>query len=552
MSLTLARRSVLIVLLIFAVAPYFIGLGDSAIWDANEAFYVETPRQMLERGDFLNPSFNDRPRFNKPPLSYWIVAAFYQAFGASVVSERVAITIGALVLIAAAFGIARAVFSTDAGIIAALAVASSPRVLMFARRIFIDVYVTMFMGLTLLCFVLAERWPARRRRYLILMYVAIALGFLTKGPVAVVLPGLVILAYLVTRGRVSDLRGLMLPTGAIVVLAIVLPWYVAIYAEHGWLYIQKFFIEENLSRYTAPYGAKVDERGPLFYLPVLLTDLFPWSIFGVAALSLFAWRGWRARRESAGALPWLLALWVVMIVGFFSASQTKQDLYIFPVVTAFAALVGGLVAGGLEPAGADRPATRWIALTTGALVSAAGLGILYLFGSPARVYAIEGTTLAGFVALIAGALAAGLAAWRKPFGAFVGLAAAAIAINWIFVVQGLPSFRRYQVVPEMAERIRAEAGANARAGYYKMGLPSLVYYLRRPVFEAFHPDQIVEVFRSGEAWCLIRASDYEEIKDSLPSPTCVRARQPIFDVKIGNVLALRPLPELLLVTNKCD
>ena len=63
-------------------------LGDSAIWDANEAFYVETPREMIERGDYVNPTFNYEPRFNKPVLSYWIVAGFYQLFGVSVAVQR--------------------------------------------------------------------------------------------------------------------------------------------------------------------------------------------------------------------------------------------------------------------------------------------------------------------------------------------------------------------------------------------------------------------------------------------------------------------------------
>ena len=61
------------------MCPYFVGLGDSAIWDANEAFYVETPREMIERGDYVNPTFNYEPRFNKPVLSYWIVAGLLPA-----------------------------------------------------------------------------------------------------------------------------------------------------------------------------------------------------------------------------------------------------------------------------------------------------------------------------------------------------------------------------------------------------------------------------------------------------------------------------------------
>ena len=82
------RRIALFVLLVASILPYFIDLGGSSIWDANEAFYVETPREMLQRGDFISPTFNYLPRLNKPVLSYWIVAAFYKVFGVAVGVQR--------------------------------------------------------------------------------------------------------------------------------------------------------------------------------------------------------------------------------------------------------------------------------------------------------------------------------------------------------------------------------------------------------------------------------------------------------------------------------
>ena len=95
------RRLTLVLLLAAAIVPYFVGLGDSAIWDANEAFYVETPREMMERGDYVGPTFNYEPRFNKPVLSYWIVAAFYKVLGVSVGVQRLAIALAAVGLVAA-------------------------------------------------------------------------------------------------------------------------------------------------------------------------------------------------------------------------------------------------------------------------------------------------------------------------------------------------------------------------------------------------------------------------------------------------------------------
>src|SRR5690349_4191827 len=119
-SSLLNRRFVLLTLLVLAVAPYVLNLGASSLWDANEAFYAETPREMIEAGDFINPSFNYQPRFNKPPLCYWVVAAFYKLLGVSEGSERLALAFGAIILMATAFWLARAAYSTEAGLLAAI------------------------------------------------------------------------------------------------------------------------------------------------------------------------------------------------------------------------------------------------------------------------------------------------------------------------------------------------------------------------------------------------------------------------------------------------
>ena len=209
-----SRHTLLAALLFAAVLPYFLNLGVSSIWDANEAFYAQTPREMIETGDYVTPSFNFQLRMNKPVLSYWNVAASYHLFGISEWSERLPIAIGALVIIGTAFGLGRLLGGTFAGLFAALVLATSPRLMLLARRIIIDIHITMWMGLVLLFFALAETRPQRRRLYLCLMYVAAGFGVLTKGPVAVFLPAVVFFIYLASQKRLGDLRHMMLPTGA--------------------------------------------------------------------------------------------------------------------------------------------------------------------------------------------------------------------------------------------------------------------------------------------------------------------------------------------------
>src|SRR6185436_702942 len=161
-------------------------------WDSNEAFYAETPREMIESRDYVNPTFNFRPRLNKPPLSYWLVVPFYALMGVTETAERLVIVLGALLMIATAYGLGRIAYSVEAGLFAAIGLAAAPRFLMFSRRILIDVYLAMFMTMALMMFMLAEKKPERRPLFLILMCVSRGLGVLTKGPVALALPAVVL------------------------------------------------------------------------------------------------------------------------------------------------------------------------------------------------------------------------------------------------------------------------------------------------------------------------------------------------------------------------
>ncbi len=547
----MTRRALLVSLLALAVVPYFVGLADSSIWDANEAFYAETPREMIEHGDWINPSFNYLPRFNKPVLSYWIVGAFYKMFGVSVGAERLPMAIAAVLMTLAAFLIARATTSTDAGLWAAIAIASSPRVLMFARRIFIDVYVTMFMALTLMFFVLAERRPQKRKTFLLLMYVAMGLGTLTKGPVAIVLPAAAFGAWLIWEGRLRDISRLRPFVGALIVFAIVAPWYIALYMQHGWTYIIGFFWGENVARYT---DAVAPQRGLLFYPPVVLGDMFPWSLALVPAAVVMWWMRSTNGRTAIMALLWS---WIIVIVGFFSLSKTKQDLYVFPIVVAVAALAGDALAHADAPSGDAADAryarwVRWVLVLAGALLVGLGIFVARMFTGGGSVYELQGVLAVTAIAVIGGACTVALGAVRRSAAAAIAVAVTMIALNYVFVIRALPSFERYKPVPPMSAEIHARASRDAVVLHYNVALPSMVFYLQRHVDQIFEDPQIVvdEAKKAREFYLVTRASDYQWLRHELP-PTCVLSRQLLFDVKLKNVLARQPLPELLLVTNRC-
>jgi 4-amino-4-deoxy-L-arabinose transferase-like glycosyltransferase len=562
------RHAVLAVLLVLAICPYFVDLDGSSIWDANEAFYVETPREMIERGDYVTPTFNYELRLNKPVLSYWIVAGFYHAFGVSPGVQRIPIALGAMVMILTAFVLAWAAshrwpvagfqfaapssrspvphLPLEAALWAAIGLAITPRLVMFARRIFIDIYISMFLGLTLLFFALSERYPGRRRLYLVLMYVAVGLGVMTKGPIAIVLPCLVFAAYLVVHRELGRVRSMMLPAGVLIVAAIVLPYHVALHARHGWEPIVSFLLGENVARFTEGVGVH-SPRGPAFYLPVIFTDAFPWSMFLVAAA--LSWVGaWRAGRSTTpeGRVRTLLWLWIAGIVLFFTASEAKQDLYIFPIVPAVAAL------GALAVVEDRGLAVRGGIAVIGLVLAAAGGGLLLFIGSPNGVYGVEGAPLMGVTGVAGGLTVLVLAMANRRVPALLSMVTTLIVLSWTFVLLVLPGFERYKPAPGFADTLAARLGPDDAVVTYDEAMPSLVYYLRRHVDPIYDAGELVEAFRPERTvYAVMSDRNYAAMAPALPVPTCIVERRPIFDVRLRNMLAREPLPELVLVTNRC-
>jgi 4-amino-4-deoxy-L-arabinose transferase-like glycosyltransferase len=231
-----------------------------------------------------------------------------------------------------------------------------------------------------------------------LMYVALGLGVLTKGPIALVIPAGACLAWLAAERRLGDLRRLMLPAGALIVALIAVPWYAAVYAQHGWQYIRFFFIEENLGRYA---NAFTTARGPAFFLFVLFADiLLPWAPLLVIPML----RGWRrtGADDPSGAIRRLLWWWVATTVVVFSLSASKEDLYILPAIPPGAVLVADLLVS--SACGASHRGVR--AVVAGVAVMTAGMAALIAFYFVRGPYALAGAAI--LVAILA---VAGLSSW---------------------------------------------------------------------------------------------------------------------------------------------
>lgn len=321
---------------------FFYRLDSLSLFDADEPTYAEAAREMLISGDWITPHFNFQPRYDKPILIYWLIALAYKGFGIGEYAARFWSAVFATGLTLSIYLFGRQRLGRRGASIAALAFATNIGTVALARAAVTDMTLVFCMTWTLFCFFdVYLATDKTRERLLFVGYLAMALAVLTKGPIGLLLPGLVVVLFLIIRGRArATLSRLRLLSGLVLFTVIALPWYVLVLRENGWAFAQGFFVQHHLNRYLGVVSGHVG--GLLYFFPVVILGFFPWSgtlpnAFG----QLWTIRS-RLRTELTGRQEVLLFLWIWcgVVVLFFSFSRTKLPSYIFPAFPALALLAG--------------------------------------------------------------------------------------------------------------------------------------------------------------------------------------------------------------------
>jgi hypothetical protein len=126
-----------------------------------------------------------------------------------------------------------------------------------------------------------------------------------------------------------------------------------------------------------------------------------------------------------------------------------------------------------------------------------------------------------------------------------------VTLNWAFVIRVLPSFEHYKPVPPISATIRERLTEGDVVAHYNVALPSMVYYLGRHIEILFDRGRFLELMRGQRrVFAVLSESDYDEVARELRG-TCVLDRRPTVNIKLKAVLARDPLPEVLLITNRC-
>lgn len=283
---------------------FFNGLGNLPLFNPDEALYAEPAREMIVTGEYITTLLNYVVRFTKPPLCIWAMAGCYQVFGVNEFAARFFGAACAVVLVAVTYLTMARYISLRAAIFGSLTLASAPLFVFTAREAITDMPLSLFGAGTQLAFFHASQSKFKSRGALYLGYVLIGLAVMTKGPVGLVLPVAILLAWHTVKGDLwSAFKSYQPLIGALIVAVIALPWFVTeIYITKG-AYFQEFIIRENFQRFTAVVDA---HKQPVYYhLLAMLGGFFPWTVYLpqaiVAALAGYfsALRG--AKNTNAGA-----------------------------------------------------------------------------------------------------------------------------------------------------------------------------------------------------------------------------------------------------------
>ena len=333
-------------------------LGSTGLVDETPPLFAASARAMAETGDWLTPRVNGLPRYDKPPLIYWLMGLGYLVPGQELwnpLGTWAARLPSALASIAIMLALALTLLRWPQGqtsprrqqlqaLAGALAFGLSPLNLLWGRLAVSDALFSALVAATLL---LLWHTQARRQgegawRGWWQGWVALGLAVLAKGPVAVVLVGLTMLAFGLLQGDLGrQWRGLRPIAGLGITAAIALPWYVAELAVEGKPYWDSFFGYHNLQRFTT----------------VVNDHLEPWWFFGpmlvVASLPstplLLLGLGQALRRRAAApelSLARFASCWLLVVLVFFTAASTKLPSYWIPATPA-AALLTTLAAASL-------------------------------------------------------------------------------------------------------------------------------------------------------------------------------------------------------------
>jgi 4-amino-4-deoxy-L-arabinose transferase-like glycosyltransferase len=353
-------------LLALLAALLLFRLGDVPLVGPDEPRYARVAVEMHRASEWVRPTLQGRPWLEKPVLYYWLAGAAYAVLGETAGAARIPSVLAALATVGVTAYVGMRLYGPAAGLHAAFVLGTSLLFFVYGRAASMDMLLAA--GVTAATgFLCLRLFSIERRWSLLAAWAAAGMATLAKGPLGLLLPLLVVVAYAAATRRWRTLRDAVSPAGVLAFLAVAGPWYVLILADQGRHFVDVFLLNHNVARFTSTVHRHPGP--PWYYVPLLLAGFFPWSGLLLPGLARLA-----PRRSPADLF---VLLWLAVPLAFFSLAGSKLPGYILPCLPPLALAAGraatALTGGEDMPRGAGPRAVAVVTLVLAAVVGAVPL-----------------------------------------------------------------------------------------------------------------------------------------------------------------------------------
>ncbi len=485
----------LTIAVVLAAALLSAGLGTRGLNEPDEGRYASIAWNMYSSGNWLVPCYFGRAHYDKPPLTYWAMAAAYGLLGVNETAARLPSALAAFLTVILTWDIVRRFHGPEAALAAALILLTIPIFIVMARVADPNMLLTFWITLSIWAYTLNR--SINRPWTLWVFYLAMGFAFLTKGPVG---PTITILAILGIRwARPPDLppRPLLNIPAIMTSLAIGLSWYLVVIALQPRLV--PFFLGHELADRVLTHVHHRSE--PLwFYVPVILAGTLPWLPILLTSVSRNL-DDLRHRYITA-----LSAAWFMLPLILFSLSASKLPSYILPLTPPLAILSGPLAA-------ACRSRLAKIQVATIVLISLLLPVVLAAYGRMHYQWIIRPPIWGTAIPLLAAAVVLTWFAWHSHGYKCILAATLILALPYTLVNRMLTrhetrlgSHSSIRQLARVAQQVRP---ADLPVLCFRRHPKAVFFYIHRPIF---HDDNVIHPDIEGESLCL-RKRRFNENRD---------------------------------------
>ena len=506
----------IVILLAITFFVYLFGLGTTALTDPDETFYAQTAKEMTEEGEWVTPLIFGEAQFEKPIFYYWLVKLSYKAFGINEFAARFPSAVFGIIGVLGIFFMGRLFFSKLCGFFSALTLATCALYIVLARACVTDMVLGVFIMLSLLFFMLG--WQGGKRYHYFLSAAMVSLAVLTKGPIGLFIPGLVVIIYILFSRQWKKVREVPVFWCVVIFLAISLPWYIAVTKVHGASFTSYFFGFQNITRFLEP-----EHRigsSPFFYFPIVFGAFMPWAVFFPIAV----WDMYKKKEDASGvkAHRLFLGAWFLVIFIFFSISRTKLVTYIFPLFPAMAIITGRFLERFMSGDIADKRTVTFMKVSY-ILLAVSGIaaliaGTLVAYHQYESIAMVQRVGVCTFIFMIGTILSLVMFLKGKIKFSFYSLVGTLMLLIIPATLYFLPGIEVYETNKALSLKVKELALPHEAVGGECDHRRGVAFYTGRTDIIDIHPYNDLKLFlaREDRVWGILQKKHYQQFRAEKP------------------------------------